>query len=57
MWRAKESTLNFSIMYLTPLTSKVYLLVTLFFKVICYLYSSVDCFHICREQRGGPVGV
>ena len=27
-------------------SSKVYLLVNLFRKVICYLYSSVDCFHI-----------
>ena len=26
--------------------SQVNLLVNLFFKVICYLYSSVDCFHI-----------
>ena len=27
-------------------SSEVYLLVNLFFKVICYLYSSMDCFHI-----------
>ena len=45
MWRARE-TITFSVMYLSPFMSKVYLLVNLFFKVICYLYSSVDCFHI-----------
>ena len=27
-------------------SSQVYLFVNLFFKVICYLYSSVNCFHI-----------
>ena len=30
-------------MYLSPLTSKIYLLVNLLSKFICYLYSSVDC--------------
>ena len=42
----KETTLTFSFMYLSPLTSEVYLLVNLFSTVVCYLYSSVDCFHI-----------
>ena len=30
MWCARETTLTFSIMYLFPLTSEVYLLVNLF---------------------------
>ena len=30
MWCAKETTLTFSVMYLSPLTSEVYLLVFLF---------------------------
>ena len=46
MSHIKEITLTFFVMYLSPLTSEVYLLVNLFFKVIGYLYSSVDCFHI-----------
>ena len=43
MSHAREKTLTFFIMYLSPLMSEVYLLVT-FFKVIryMYLYSSVD---------------
>ena len=36
-------------------SSQVYLLVNPFFKIICYLYSSVDCFHIWYGWRGGPV--
>ena len=32
--------------------SEVYLLVNLFlFKVICYLYFSVDCFHIWYDEE------
>ena len=46
MSNAWETTLTFSVMYLSPLASEVYLLVNLFFSVICYLYSSGDCFHI-----------
>ena len=34
MSRARETTLTFSVMYLFPLTSEVYLLFNLFFKVI-----------------------
>ena len=45
MWRA-EINLTFSFMNLSPLISKVYLLVNLFFKVLYNLYFSVDCFHI-----------
>ena len=37
MSRAKETTLTFSLMYLSPSTSDVYLLVNLFSKVICYI--------------------
>ena len=43
---ARETTLTFFIMYLSPLVSEVYLLVNLFFKIICYVYFLVDCFHI-----------
>ena len=45
---ARETNLNFFVMYLSPLMSEVYLLFNLFFffKVICLVYSSVDCFHI-----------
>ena len=46
MSRARETTLTFFDIYLSPLTSEVYLLVILFLKVICYLYSSMDCFHL-----------
>ena len=44
----RETTLTFFVIYLSPLAAEVYLLVNLFSKlsVICYLYSSVDCFHI-----------
>ena len=34
MWHASETTLTFSVMYLFPLTSEVYLLVNLFFKIM-----------------------
>ena len=33
MWRARETTLFFSVMYLSPLMSKVYLLVNLYSKL------------------------
>ena len=33
MWCARETTLIFSVMYLSPLTSEVYLLVNLFSKL------------------------
>ena len=33
MWCARETTLTFSVMYLSPLTSEVYLLVNLFSKL------------------------
>ena len=48
MSHARETTLTFFVMYiyLSPLkSSRVNLLLNIFFKVICYLYS-VDCFHI-----------
>ena len=50
MSHTRETTLTF-FMYLSQLMSEVYLLVNLFFKVICYLYSSVDCFHIGRDEE------
>ena len=43
----QERQLSVSVMYLSPLTSKVYRLVN-FFSVICYLYSSVDC--LCSQN-------
>ena len=46
MSHARETTFTFFVMYLPPLTSEVYLLVNLFFKVICCLYFSVNIFHI-----------
>ena len=46
MSHAKDTTLTFFATYLFPLTSEVYLLVNLFLKVICHLYSSLDFFHI-----------
>ena len=33
MWGARETTLTFSVMYLSPLTSEIYLLVNLFSKL------------------------
>ena len=33
MWCARETTFTFSVMYLSPLTSEVYLLVNLFSKL------------------------
>ena len=33
MWCARETTLTFSVMYLPPLTSEVYLFVNLFSKL------------------------
>ena len=33
MWRARKTNLTFSVMYLSPLTSEVYLLVNLFSKL------------------------
>ena len=33
MWGARETTLTFSVMYLSPLTSEIYLLVNLFSKM------------------------
>ena len=47
---ARETTLTFFVMYLhiSPLMSKIYLLVNLLSKLYITLYvcSSVDCFHI-----------
>ena len=49
--QACGTNLTFSVMYLHPLTSELYLLTNrffflfFFFKVMCYLYSSMDCFH------------
>ena len=42
----RETTLTYFYYVLIAPKSQVYLLVNLFFKVIYYLYSSVDCFHI-----------
>ena len=46
MSHAGETTLSFFVIYLSPVMSEVYLLVNFFVKVIYYLHSSVDCFHI-----------
>ena len=45
----KRDKSHFSVMYLSPLTLGVIPGLPFgesFFKVICYLYSTVDCFHI-----------
>ena len=48
---ARETTLTFFIMYLSPLMSEVYFLVNCVSQlyvtfILCYLYSLLDCFHI-----------
>ena len=54
MWRARETILTFSVMYLSPLTPEVYLLVYPFFKVICYhimLYVQWIAFKFGRDKE------
>ena len=55
MWCARETTLIFSITYLPPLTSEVYLLVNFFFKVVYFILQWIA--FIFGRDRGGPVGV
>ena len=42
----KRDNSSFFVMYLSPLMSQFFVLINLFFKVMFYLYSSVDYFHI-----------
>ena len=53
--------LTFSVMYISPLTSVVYLMVNVFFfffffKVVCYLYSSVASGVVPGLPFGYPFG-
>ena len=57
MWCARETTLTFSLMYLSPLTSEVYLLVNLFSKLyvafslqwIAFIFGTDK--KVCRVQE------
>ena len=51
MWCARVTTLTFSTMYLSPLTSEVYLLVNLFFSYLLPLFFS-GLLYIWKENRG-----
>ena len=59
MSRARGTTLTFFFLRYVLISPYVqaYLVVYLSFKVICFLYSSVYCFHIWQGWTEGPLGV
>ena len=51
MWCARETTLTFSIMYLSPFTSEVYLLVNLFSKLYVTFTLQWIAFIVGRDKE------
>ena len=57
MWCARATTLTFSVMYLSPLTSKVYLLVNLFFQsyMLSLFFSGLLSYLVGIKRRTSSV--
>ena len=52
MWCARATTVTFSIMYLSPLTSEIYLLVNLFSKLYVTFILQWIAFIFGRDKEG-----